>query len=421
MAGGSGSCASSNWRTEPCKRHSPGGRAAPYSFIYMVSAPAPAAAAQLLDAADHAELEASISATGVNRIAVLGDRIARVIRSPGGFETEHDHASGDLYLKPFDAEAAAGAPVTLFIGTEKGFTYRLALAATERGSAQILIRNTAVAAQEAAEPGETYVAALVRLVRAGAPPEPGAARAARGLRHRRSAPGACPGPRSCARHRDGRDLAGAAVRSPRRRDAGRWRCGRACRAVRGRRGGLARRTRRRSRGPAKSTGTGAARGGDDRTAKRGGHAMSARGAAPSGGAVDGDAQGVRRRQVLLFSAVAALALVVLALWLAAGGGGERAAGPHIEAELAGPDTAEEAWTRRSEARMGTIETRIREMETEARQLRAENERLRERLNLDAADARRGGGDRPPAPEDIRCPAKLCAMYLRPPTPYREGA
>ena len=115
--------------------------------------------------------------------------------------------------------------------------------------------------------------------------------------------------------------------------------------------------------------------------------MSAGGAARASGAVDGDAQGVRRRQVLLFSGLAALALVVLALWLAAGGGGERPAGPHIEAELAGPDTAEEAWTRRSEARMGTIETRIREMETEARQLRGENERLRERLSLDAADAR----------------------------------
>ena len=102
---------------------------------------------------------------------------------------------------------------------------------------------------------------------------------------------------------------------------------------------------------------------------------------------DGEAQAVRRRQVLLFSALAAVALAVLALWLTAGGGGTKPQAPRIEAELAGPGTAEESWTRRSEARIGTIETRIRELETEARQLRGENERLRERLATDAADAR----------------------------------
>ena len=70
------------------------------------------------------------------------------------------------------------------------------------------------------------------------------------------------------------------------------------------------------------------------------------------GAVDGEARGVRRRQLLLFSGLAAVLLAVLALWLATGGGGERPRTARIEAELAGPGTAEEAWTRRSEARIG---------------------------------------------------------------------
>ncbi len=104
-------------------------------------------------------------------------------------------------------------------------------------------------------------------------------------------------------------------------------------------------------------------------------------------AVDADAGGVRRRQLLLFSVVAATLLVALALWLGAGGGGKTPAATGIDAELAGPDTAEEAWTRRSEARIGTIEARLREMETDARRLGAENERLREKLAVDAADAR----------------------------------
>ncbi|MCY4002141.1 MAG: hypothetical protein OXF33_00305 [Rhodospirillales bacterium] len=103
--------------------------------------------------------------------------------------------------------------------------------------------------------------------------------------------------------------------------------------------------------------------------------------------VDADAGGVRRRQLLLFSGMAAAALVALALWLGAGSGAPPPVATGIDAELAGPDTAEEAWTRRSEARIGTIEARLREMETDARRLGAENERLREKLAVDAADAR----------------------------------
>ena len=103
--------------------------------------------------------------------------------------------------------------------------------------------------------------------------------------------------------------------------------------------------------------------------------------------VDADAGGVRRRQLLVFSVIAAALLVALALWLGMGSGKTPPAATGIDAELAGPDTAEEAWTRRSEARIGTIEARLREMETDARRLGAENERLREKLAVDAADAR----------------------------------
>ena len=104
-------------------------------------------------------------------------------------------------------------------------------------------------------------------------------------------------------------------------------------------------------------------------------------------AVDADAGGVRRRQLLLFSGLAAALFVALALWLGMGGDDAPPAATGIDAELAGPGTAEEAWTRRSEARIGTIEARLREMATDARRLGAENERLRAKLADDAADAR----------------------------------
>ena len=61
-----------------------------------------------------------------NRIALSHDRIRRVIRAPGGFVTEHDPETGELWLRPVaseEPEATDRAPVILFLGTEKGFTY----------------------------------------------------------------------------------------------------------------------------------------------------------------------------------------------------------------------------------------------------------------------------------------------------------
>ena len=166
-----------------------------------LAAPAPVLAMQILDAADHAELAAEISASGVNRIALAGDRIARVVRAPDSYAVEHDAASGDLYLRLVDTDPGAGgrhAEASLFIGTERGFTYRLTLTPAVRDSAQILIRNAGALpgpgepAAARATKSDPHVAALVGLVRAVARREtlPGYAIRAggdSGLRH--SAPG----------------------------------------------------------------------------------------------------------------------------------------------------------------------------------------------------------------------------------------
>ena len=146
---------------------------------------------RILAAADHAELAAEMAADGVVRVALLGDRIARVIRLPGtGFAVEHDPAAGDLYLRPV-AEAAPPAPgarpvstapqgpVALFVGSEKGSTYRLALTPVAGGPAQILIRGVQ---PEPAEPANEVLAAaekdrvaaiaeLIRGVASGVPLE----------------------------------------------------------------------------------------------------------------------------------------------------------------------------------------------------------------------------------------------------------
>ena len=100
-----------------------------------------------------------------------------------------------------------------------------------------------------------------------------------------------------------------------------------------------------------------------------------------------DAGAVRRRQLLLFSVIAAAALAAVALWMGAGGGKAPSVPGGIEAGIVAPDMAEKVWTRRSEARLGGLETRLNTVEREARTVRDENTRLRARLEKDAVDAR----------------------------------
>lgn len=150
--------------------------------VVAMCAAGSAQALQIIEAVDHAELTAELSSTEVNRIALDGDRVSRVIQSPGGFTVEHDPVRGDLYLYPSVgvgglvrsiAPAAHGSEFTLYLGTERGFTYRLTLTVAERDSAQILIRNTAAAASGSADiAADGYSNELAALIRAVARREP---------------------------------------------------------------------------------------------------------------------------------------------------------------------------------------------------------------------------------------------------------
>ncbi len=102
---------------------------------------------------------------------------------------------------------------------------------------------------------------------------------------------------------------------------------------------------------------------------------------------DSETRRVRQRQLLLFSGLAAGLLILFALWLTASSDKAPAPSPRVDAELADPGTAEESWTRRSEARIGVVERRVREMEAESRRLVQENDQLRAQLQKNADDAR----------------------------------
>ena len=101
-----------------------------------------------------------------------------------------------------------------------------------------------------------------------------------------------------------------------------------------------------------------------------------------------DADAVRRRQLLLFSVVAAVVLVAVAAWLGMGGSKTDAPEGGIDAGIVTPDAAEMVWTRRSEARLNKVEDALRRMEQEARRLHTENEGLRTKLEGQTADALR---------------------------------
>ena len=103
--------------------------------------------------------------------------------------------------------------------------------------------------------------------------------------------------------------------------------------------------------------------------------------------MDPETRRIRQRQVLLFSGIAAAVMVVFAVWISAGGDGGSPPPSGIEAELVGSETAEASWVRRSEGRIGELETRLREMETRRRRSEQENAELRDRLARNAEDGR----------------------------------
>ena len=96
---------------------------------------------------------------------------------------------------------------------------------------------------------------------------------------------------------------------------------------------------------------------------------------------------VERRQWLLFAVAAGAVVVLFVIWMGAGGGAGPAPAGGIEAELATPGDAEANWVRRSETRLGGIETRLMEVERNNLQLTDENNRLQRQLLEDADNAR----------------------------------
>ena len=159
-------------------------------FAASVVETAPAAqnqAPRVVTAADHAELRADIAQNGVVRVALLKDRIDRVVHAPGVWRVEHDTGAGDVFIRRLPQSTETVEPVEsaeaaeFFIGSEQGFTYSLKLRPVAGGASQLLIRNPAIEdAQSAAGAtsiasrmtGDAHVTDIVALIRAVANREP---------------------------------------------------------------------------------------------------------------------------------------------------------------------------------------------------------------------------------------------------------
>ena len=140
--------------------------------------------------------------------------------------------------------------------------------------------------------------------------------------------------------------------------------------------------------------------------------------------MDPESRKIRSRQMLLFSGLAAAALLAFAVWFSAGGGEAPPPRGGVRAELAGAGSAEAVWVRRSEARIGQMEARLREIETKNRRFDEENARLRARLAKDAEDGRMVIDRQAAAIDDLR--RKLDARPVAPsrskkPEPGAKGS
>ena len=97
-------------------------------------------ALQIKEVQEGAEIHAGISVYDLNRIRLKGDRIISAKANVGDINISYEETTGDIFIKP--AAAGSSTIINLFLVSEKGYTYKLLLTATDRMSTQIVLRNS---------------------------------------------------------------------------------------------------------------------------------------------------------------------------------------------------------------------------------------------------------------------------------------
>ena len=94
-------------------------------------------AQQIITVQEGVEVSATLSSKALNRIAVQNDRILSVKGTQGEFELDKDNELGQVFVKPHPQESQE--PIHLFLSTEAGKTYALALLPQDTSAQSILL------------------------------------------------------------------------------------------------------------------------------------------------------------------------------------------------------------------------------------------------------------------------------------------
>lgn len=133
--------------------------------------PGVARADQFLDVADGATIACRVSAHELTRFSLVGDQFASVSKIGTGtpyndFAVSNEPVRGDIYVSV--PETFAGARISFFATTKKGFVYKVSCPIAPIEAVQVFITNPAIAHDDAARwEGETPLdQTAVRLIQA---------------------------------------------------------------------------------------------------------------------------------------------------------------------------------------------------------------------------------------------------------------
>jgi len=104
-------------------------------MLALIFLPFAVNAYQRVPVLDGYEVNANISADGLNRVAVQDDKIVSVKGNTGEFSLDKDDALGQIYIKPEIKDK----PIHVYVSTEKGNTYALNLTSSEISPESIVL------------------------------------------------------------------------------------------------------------------------------------------------------------------------------------------------------------------------------------------------------------------------------------------
>ena len=120
-------------------------------------------AQQMIAVQEGVEVKATLSSKASNRIAVQNDRILSVKGTQGEFELDKDSELGQVFVKPIPKESQE--PIHIFLSTETGKTYALALLSQDTPAQSIVLMPPGLSLVPWEQAG-TYEASIKTLIKA---------------------------------------------------------------------------------------------------------------------------------------------------------------------------------------------------------------------------------------------------------------